>query len=260
MAKDKDQPNASNAVEETADNNATVFIDASQDNNAIGMWDDAIIPHTDNHAKRLVDAKARKQEAKDANRLIAYQNATKDVSKLSKWELTGKTIEDATQCLMDGVDTYCETGKWKRDGDGNGNAQLEMYKIVSRDGKLHSKVKDSILEVENAITIIRDGKKVTTKTVTLSEYFAWQVEQRKLGFRKNVQAQKVMRLITGHENTTFHDVPEPEKVEKDDQGRLNVTCKVTFTTTDMRRVLQDGIDQGYISNDGVKALPFASAE
>lgn len=259
MAKPNNTPNASDVVDDTTsdDNNAVVFIDASQDNNVVGLWGDCIIPHSTKHAERLTNAKARKADAEARGSLPAFKQASADVSKLSKWELNGATLSKVYSNLSQGSATLAETGAWLREGDGNGNAKKGTYKIVSFEGKLHGKVKDIPLSLEDSISIVRDGKQVDTKEVHLSEYLKHLVEVRRTKFRENKGAQNVMRGIAGHENTIFQDVPEPESIEQDADGKLSVTSKVVMTTTDTRKVLQDMIDSGRILPNDVKALPYA---
>jgi len=121
----------------------------STNHNVVGNWDDAIIPHSDNHREKLAIAQADKKSADERNALRAFKAASKRVSKLSKWELNGETLDLVYEGLLLGNPTLVSTGTFKRHADGNGNAVPVTYELVSLDGKLHSKVKDIDLDLDS---------------------------------------------------------------------------------------------------------------
>lgn len=235
---------------------AVSVITDSTNHNVVGNWDDAIIPHSDNHREKLAIALADKKSADERNALRAFKAASKRVSRLSKWELNGETLDLVYEGLLLGNPTLVSTGTFKRHADSNGNAVPVTYELVNLDGKLHSKVKDIDLDLDKPVEVMRDGKPVETSTPSLSEFCKHLVKVRQEKFLANGEVQGFLRGFFSHENTSFVDVPRNEKVTKDPQGRITVEADIRFRSTDVAKMIQDMHDRDGIDVKAGRALPF----
>ena len=252
--------NPTEPVDETGDEERTIVVqDLSvvKTDNAITR-DKAFVPRSEQQEERLRSAKEDVSDAKARNNLHDHETAKKQVTRLSKRELTEDGIKFVVSNLRNGSATYVDNGQWQDDGAGNPEKKFGI--LCNQTGKLMSSVKDVMLNtLDNPIKVVRDGIEVETDDVFLSEYLAHIVFERELAFRADPTKQAILKGMVADENSTL-GTPQREEVTKNADGTLDVACDLRLEIADMavvaQRTIETLVESGAIEIKDADKMPF----
>ena len=252
--------NPTESVDETDAEDRTIVVqDLSVVKTANALTrDKAFVPRTESQEERLKSAKEELADAKARNNLHDHDTAKKQVTRLSKRELTEEGIKFVTHNLRNGSATFVDNGQWQ--DDGAGNPEKKFGTLCNQQGKLMSSVKDVMLDtLDNPIKVVRDGIEVTTDDVFLSEYLAHIVLERELAFRADPTKQAILKGFVADDNSTL-GTPQKEVVTKNADGTLDVACDLRLEIADMavvaQRTIETLVESGAIEIKNADKLPF----